>query len=278
MITIRTSLLPSYFDCPRRAAAKILEYLLHCHGYDLRTEPPLISGNVGTAVHDAQGMALIEKAHGRPYNKTACVDYGIEMLRGRIADGVEYDETTANFDHATKQVQIISNALFAEVLPGIDPVIDRDGKPTVEYFRKATICDGFELTGHLDYETTLRDIGDTKTGKSGTGYDAQLGGYSLLRQAHEGQGARVVFIEHAPRVSIKKPFPGIERYPYDVRICELAARYTVERIVKDICAYQKTQIPWVFPCNQMSQLCSPKYCTAYGTDWCELTKKNIEEA
>jgi hypothetical protein len=273
MIKIRSSILPEYHDCARRSAAVILRTELHGMGYELRQRSRVISGCVGHALHAIQKTALISKANGIDPEKKTCFNYGVSEFGIEIADGVDWDDVTQNTNAALKQLQRMSAAFFEDVLPSLDPAVDAVG-PIIERYRSATLSDTFETGGSMDYELINDDIGDTKTGKSGDGYEAQLGCYSLLKKANTGTGARKLFIEHVPRVPISKPYPGAERIVYNTELCETVAYMTLKAIMRDIRNFQETQSPWCFPCNRSSMLCSQKFCTAHGTSFCELTRGN----
>jgi hypothetical protein len=244
---------------------------LRMMGYQFGSRAPLISGCVGTGLHGVQKYALTEKAADRAPVLKAGVDAGMDTFLAEVADGVEYDETTRNGNHAYEQISVMARALLSEVIPDIEPAIDASGQPVLECYREAIAIDGFRLTGSLDVETIESDIGDTKTGKSGFGYDAQLGGYSLLKRANTGTGARDLFVDHVPRVPISKPYPGTQRIMYRTAMCEMVAYNTIKHLARDVLNFQATQSPWAFLANPSSQLCSPRYCIAFGTPWCEQT-------
>lgn len=270
-VTIRCSALPMYPDCPRRSVASIMRRDLESLGYEFRERAPLISGCIGTGLHGAQKHALTEKAAAREPAVAQSIEAAMAAFVEDVADGAEYDETTLNGNHAYTQIQTMTRAFYSQVLPELIPRLDDAGQPVLEYYREGVIEAGFRLTGSLDCETVEDDIEDTKTGKSGDGYHAQLGAYSILKRANTGKPAAELFVEHVPRVSVKKPYPGTKQVVYKRELCEAAAFCTIRHIIRDIKNFRATQSPWAFQANINSQLCSPKYCIAYGTAWCELT-------
>jgi hypothetical protein len=47
----------------------------------------------------------------------------------------------------------------------------------------------------------------------------------------------------------------------------------IKYVIRDIENFQKIKKPSVFMANPMSMRCGAKYCPAYNTDWCEITKQ-----
>lgn len=262
MIQIHCSTLPTYADCPRRAATRIVRKQIIAAGYDLRVMLPGIGAAVGTGVHAAASYQAKEKMEGRSPMDGA--DLAIETFRKEIADGVTFDGTTPSANIAERQIEVLSVSVRQEILPRLNPVsVEPDGMTAA--------WDGVELSGRWDIEEP-DGIDDYKTGTKMRPAHAQLGGYSLLRKSYGKPQATRLTVIHLPRVPVKKTYPGASSVNYDVGVCENAAFVAIKHIIRDIKNFEASQSPDVFLCNPASMLCSPNYCSAYGTDWCEISK------
>jgi hypothetical protein len=63
-MNIRASMLPSYPDCPRRAAAKQFKKDIQAAGYELRQTAPSAGSSAGTSVHKGSEVMLRAKWQG----------------------------------------------------------------------------------------------------------------------------------------------------------------------------------------------------------------------
>lgn len=257
MVIIRCSALPSYDDCPRRAACRILHREVSDAGYSLPASTASVGAAVGTGAH-AGAEALTWGGASLDASAGAAVD----KMREELAGGAVWDATTPNASTAERQV-VRQVAAFADCR-----VFEAAGRKPVRM--AAAVCPGFELAGTKDLRSVAALV-DWKFGSIMRPYHAQLGGYSLLDRA-AGDRPENVALVHVPRVKISHPQQPAEVVRYDVSIAERAAWAVVQRIVRDVKAFLESGSPHSFACNPMSTMCSPKYCNAYGTDWCEITK------
>ena len=263
MIKIRCSMLSSYQDCPRRSAAKQWRSMISDAGYTLRELPPKIGASVGTGYHAAAKLAMqTKKETGTAAPENDAIESGVVEFRNITRDGVVWDATTNNSNIAEKQLQILVRAFYNESEPKIQPV-------NVEIFRKAESKGGFLLTGSSDSEST-DTMDDWKSGVKSRSCSAQLGGYLILRLSNGGNPVNVLRQHYNPRVSLKKPHPGITVYDYDPKQGVSEAFAAINRIKYDVEQFIKTGSPQSFPANPMSMLCSDKWCPAWGTGWCGL--------
>jgi len=265
-LKIRASSLPSWPDCPRRGATRLLKHEITEAGYTLRTTPNGIGAIVGTSAHEASNYVMTSKKTGLIYNLPDAENIAIEKYREQLSGDMTWDETTPNSLHGEKQIAILVKSFIIEVAPTIDQ------PENIECLRTATIMPEIINSGTSDTETAARHIYDWKYGSKKAFYHGQLGDYSLLQKTHSGQETTAITMCHMPRVPIKKTYPGATIYRYDVGVCERIAASTIHAIIRDVTQWRETLKPETFISNPMSMLCSPKYCAAHGTEFCEITK------
>lgn len=274
---IRSSMLPSYPDCARRSAAKTFRRDLERHGFELRSTQPSVGAAAGTAVHTAVESVLLAKIETGELGKLEpAIEQAMAGFDEETEPGCEWDDTTPNRNAAQKQIERMTRAYYHGPAKEGNPV-------AVELSLEADAGDGFLLTGHIDRVDAAEaglEVRDTKTGALVRPYYHQLGAYGLLvRSSPEllapGTNRNVVsalaidFIKRCPKT---RPQDPAVRNDYGVSVCERAAWSVVQRVKSDLGAFRETGDPEVFSANTMSMMCGPKYCPAFGTDFCELTK------
>lgn len=270
-MNIRASMLPSYPDCPRRAVAKQFKRKFEKAGYEFRELPPSVGSSVGTAVHAATAALNISLWRGEQPNIDHAVESAMVAMVEELSIGAIWDDTTPNMNVAQLQVK-----RMAEVYTPRMP-FTINGEPAVEiggeHGLSADCGDGWILTGHPDLIDSERFLEDTKTGAVVRPYQGQLGGYSLLVRSNkicELTGLGMRYIPRLGKTKFQTP-PIYTGYP--VAPCERNAMGTIHRIKADMALYDQTGDLESFQCNQMSMMCTPKYCPAWGTKFCELTIK-----
>jgi hypothetical protein len=267
MINIRASMLPSYQDCPRRSAAGQFRDIITSAGYTLNQRPQIVGIAVGQGLH--AGVKLQAEtfiSSGSWGSIDDAIESGIDRYHQDIKDGVLFDNNTVSSNEAEKQIITQVKSFVYEVTPHIHPI-----QSERKYY--SMIDKEFEFTGSPDLIDSASIIDDIKGGAKSRPYHGQFGGYALLRRANgepETTGCRVW---HMPRVSTKKNYPGATLHEYDVKLCILSASYTVKQIKNNVNSFLTTKSSWAFPANPLSMMCSDKYCTAYGTDFCEFKCK-----
>lgn len=268
-MNIRASMLPSYPDCPRRAVAKQYRRKFEKLGYTFRELAPSVGAAAGTAVHTGCEQLLRAMYAG----KTITIDQALEPALSGFSEetgkGAIWDDTTPNANVAAEQIKRMI-AAYSHCLEMPATVNDA---PAVELELEANAGDGWKLTGHIDLVTAAGWVRDTKTGALVRPYHAQLGAYSLLVRSNnvipKVNGAAIDFIK---RVGKTKPQPPCVVQEYAVAACERNAMGLVQRIQSDMAGFDQALDVNCFMANQMSMMCGDKYCPAWGTDFCELTK------
>lgn len=269
---IRASSTPQYPDCPRRWAASNLTREVVAAGYDdlQQSLPPSIGAGVGTATHSGAGYMMMQKIEtGDIGNQTEAEQRALADIDAAAAGGVLWDKETANKNDAQKQVLRMVASFRDEVAPTLTP-------SAVERRLQADVGDGFVLSGQSDLQV-LSPIGidDVKTGKRSMRHWAQIGAYSLLaRTVHPTlvvERLRTIFIQ---RVHLRLPQPPVLYDDYPQAVAEQAAVATIHRIKQDVAEFRRRlavgDLPpeHAFLANPGSNLCSAKWCKAWGTKFC----------
>ncbi|MBF0140097.1 MAG: PD-(D/E)XK nuclease family protein [Magnetococcales bacterium] len=260
---IRSSMLPGWNDCPRRAASKQFKKLINDAGFELRQTFPTVGAAVGTAVHEAFALACLEKKQsGTVGNVANLVESAFAKFQAEAAGGMEWDDTTPNGDVARVQIQRMTAACIETVLPDIVP--DR-----IETEMIASLGDDFEFSGKIDLFTADGVLIDLKTGALIRPYHAQLGGYALLlkNELQEITSVQTVFIKRNPKTKAQdKAIVSI----YNRAVCEKSAWHTIESIKGCVSRFIESSDEWTFPANPMSMMCRPAFCPAHGTEFCRM--------
>lgn len=256
---IRASMLPGYADCARRAAVKqYRREIEQATGHAARDLPPSVGATVGTAVHAAAAHALTS-------DPAAALEIAMTSFAEGIAAGAVWDDTTPTAAVAEQQIARMVAAYVHHVRPTVHQV-------AVEQLMSADLGDGFELAGTVDLIVIDGTVRDLKTGARPRPYQAQVGAYSLLARSRQPDpidvtGCAIDFIRRSP-VTKRQAMPETEAY--DRRICESAAWHTCQRIKSDLIEFRATGELWSFSANPMSQMCTDRYCPAFGTRLCSL--------
>jgi hypothetical protein len=279
MITIRVSALAGYPDCPRRGAARLFRHEIKAAGFKLRYLPRGIGALIGTAVHRGVSVVLGAKARtGTLPLRTVAIENSRESLADGV-DGVEvqYDGpngATHNMRDAIDQVVRMTGVYHDNVAPTVNPIL-------VEERLEAEVETGLVLSGQPDL--VAREPGsirDLKTGaRMPSSFAPQVGGYSLLARTH-GHKIERAAIDFVKRINPSKPQPVPVTSEAEIATAETAASAILRQIAMDIDTFRhgddrrriRPGDPWSFAANPSSMLCSPKYCAAFGTEFCKEGK------
>ena len=270
---IRASALTVYPDCPRRAAARLFRKEIEAAGFSLRSPPRGVGAAVGTAVHNAARLVLDDLAHRGELPPVArAVDVGCNTLTDELGRGeILFDETTINRSEAFHQVAAMTGAYHRVIAPQVRPIL-------VEEKLEADITPDLRLTGTPDI--VAREPGmirDTKSGSRkhpGT-HAPQIGAYSLLARTANLE-IEAAAVDYLQRVRSGKPQPDPVSKPVPIAPAETAATNIIRHIGGDLRTFREGDParrilpgdPWSFVANPASILCSPKYCSAFGTEFC----------
>ena len=268
---IRCSALTGYPDCNRRGAARLFWREISAMGFRLRSTPRGIGAAIGSAVHRAAEVILREKAEtGRLPPSTVAADCAAETLAESVREGVDFDRTTANRVEGEVTAVGMARAYHRVVAPTVNAIL-------IEERLEAEVAPGLILSGTPDLVAREpHRIRDLKTSsRPGGSHAPQIGGYSLLARSH-GLDIAEAAVDSIKRVSIGKPQPDPVSKPVAVAQAETAASNILRHIAGDLETFRNGDParrilpgdPWAFQANPNSILCSPKYCSAFGTEFC----------
>jgi len=272
-VLIRASSLSSYPDCPRRTAANIFAKDIEAAGFTLRELVRGVGAAIGSAVHRGAATILKEKAQlGRMPPPTLGLDAARDELREIVHEGVVYDDMSRKLESA----EIASLRMVAtyrdNLAPYIDPIL-------VEERLEATAGTGLILSGQSDViarePSTIRDLKTSKFTAMGY-HKPQLGGYSLLARSRGIDITRAV-IDFVQRVGARQEQPKPVSIEYDVDKAESTALNILRVMNNDIRTFRQGDLrreigpgdPAAFMANPNSRLCSPDWCAAWGSKFCQ---------
>lgn len=258
-IIIRPSYLSGWPDCQRRTAARMFPSVIRDWGYQLNPREPSVGAIVGTATHSAVAHILQAKMDtGELGNITEMEHRGLESLTKELSFGVSWDETTPSQNVAQQQVVRQAKAYRATTAQRVIPI-------AVERRLECKTAAGNTLSGQIDCMTDA--IRDTKTGRVQRQNIVQYGGYALLVKWGGGQVSRLVE-DYIKRVSVKQDQPAPIEISYNTEFAEILAARVIASVEAEYAEFAQTGDNLVFSANPSSQLCGPKYCTAFGTNFC----------
>jgi len=261
-IKIRASQTASWTDCPRRGAAKAYREMLKQAGFELPDyaySVRFVASCLGTAVHTGAALALQNKIDGKETSLDDMTDSALKDFEVAKEDGLAFDTVTASPTEANTQIKAICKAYYHSILPNVQPI-------SVEQSLSAILKDGTEITSHSDV-LEIDSVRDLKTGKDPMSYHAQLGCYSLLAKANQICEPKQLIIDWLPR---SKNFVEPKSFVFNVDICEQEAKSAIQQIVSQVSAFMASGDPCSFPASPMSNLCSERFCPAFGTGFCKL--------
>lgn len=225
---------------------------------------------VGTAAH-AFAMRILEaKIAGSDISGvdasliSEAKDAANDSISKELSErGVEWDAEIHSRDKAFQLVMALGS-VFAEFADTFNPV-------EVEFSMSGLLAKGegsspsVYLSGHGDIREVDNRIRDLKFGRKAAGYQFQLGGYAILSKA-EGKDATGLTIDHFPR----KKTIEYKRSDYNTMACGSEAFKLLQRTIESVRAFERSGSPNCFHANPSSQLCSQKWCPAFGTPFCRL--------
>jgi hypothetical protein len=278
MYEISASVLPSAHDCMRRTASKCFgarkpeesEFgkLLKSAGFPITEKQKRnnsYASALGTAVHAVLNECCANISQGKDIDIVSAYNAGEDVLLKECL-GAEGDEITPSLMAAQDQMKRISTY-------AIEAVLDYGDIEIVSHEQRyqARLNEKISVSGHIDLivkKGQFDQIKDWKFGKNGSGYEAQIGAYSILSRANGLNPAGQHCIEHFPR---SKKVIKHESILINTENSEVFAFNTIKHISLAIKSFEKTGDHNVFMANPASQLCSPKFCPAFGTKFCSIT-------
>jgi hypothetical protein len=277
-MNIRASMLPGVADCERRAMGSQYRKKFEKLGYVFKQLAPSVGSAIGTAFHHGTGKLFYQKWEGSDPNLDDATEQAIIGFRSEVESGAIWDETTQNVNVAEGQLMnMIREALNGPVKTDMPLTIIVEGKPTpaIEMSLTAKVGEGWTVTGHPDLATVQNALRDWKGGSVNREYFQQIGCYSMLVKANkimdEVKELYKDFIRRCKKTKLQEPW---EAKQYPVAASESAAKGIIKRIISDMQLFDDTgDLDMAFPINRHSMMCSPRYCSCWGTNFCPLSGK-----
>jgi hypothetical protein len=274
---LRPSSLQTFAGCQRRWAATQIPALVTEMGYDLRKSLPRhIGAAVGTGVHAGVAYTLEQKRENGDLGGAAEAENRAEAaLVDGLQEGAIWDEATPSLPIAKTQAQRMVRSYRRHLAPIVAPLL-------VEQRLVADIGDGWHLSGQADTlaagaGNTVRDL---KTSAREVGNHAlQLGAYGVIFQAH-GLDVHGALVDHLPRVRLSAEQPPPTTHEIPLRHAVAEAWDTMDAIRGAVSEFQRRAADpsgrdpaGAFRANPSSSLCGEKWCPAFATSFCKITKR-----
>lgn len=268
--TLRPSSLSGAMDCMRRFAARSMTDELVEAGYDINPPRALhIGAAIGSGVHAGAAFTLETKRDtGDLGSEGDAVDRAVAEFETRAAaEGLQFDDLTRSVNVAQRQMARMTRAYRRHVAPQIEPRL-------VETRLVADIGGGWLLSGQGDVLAgdPQGDVRDIKTGRRRAN-GAQYGAYAMIFEAH-GFNATGIVEDFIARVKIQDEQPVPLSIQIDVPTARAEAVAAMEDIQRSVAEFErrlKAGEPapeTALRANPASQLCSARFCRAWGTRFC----------
>lgn len=273
---IRPSSLTTWADCGRRWASQHLTAEIEAAGYKLQIQRVThVGAAIGSGVHAAASYTLEEKRRtGELGNDTEAEQRAVAEFEERAEWGLDWDDASDNVSVAKRQVARMTRSYRRYLAPEIDPII-------IEQRLEANIAEGWKLSGQMDDTTGDPDtiIRDLKTGTRQRANNIQYGAYGLILHAH-GYNVRGLIEDFIPRVKIKDEQPRPHSTEIPLQAAAIDAMETMEDIIRSTAEFERRLASQTgraphsaFRANPGSSLCSPRWCRAWGTEFCTAHRK-----
>jgi hypothetical protein len=274
---IRPSSLTTAVDCGRRWAAVHLSHLVRDAGYTLGERRPLhVGAAIGSGVHAAASFTLEAKRRtGELGNEAEAVDRAEAEFLERAQHGLMWDATTGQLPVAQMQLARMTRSYRRHLAWQLTPLL-------VEQRFECDVGDNWVLSGQTD---TLAgdpnaDVRDLKTGTHQRANGVQYACYHIILDAHGYRPHRIIedFLPRA-KLKVEQPPPQSTTIPLAPAIAD--AWDTIDDIKRRTAEFQRRVVEGgrpphaAFPANPQSQLCSPRFCPAFGTDFCKSHREAI---
>ena len=272
---LRPSSLVGFGDCPRRFAARHLSELVTETGYDLRRGLPThIGAAVGTAVHAAAAYTLEQRRDTGDMGSASEAEARAEAaLVERTEQGAMWDEVTPSISTAKVQAAKMARSYRRHIAPHVVPVL-------IEERLVADVGDGWQLSGQADLLAgdPDRDLHDLKTGRLRNN-SVQYGAYGIVLTAH-GLVPQRLLEDFIPRVRVSAEQPPPETHEIPLRYAVAEAWDVIDAAKAAVAEFQRRAADpsgrdpaGAFRANPTSSLCGEKWCPAFGTDFCRITRR-----
>lgn len=273
---LRGSAMGGFADCARRAAFRQFAPII-VEKTGIEQKPRIFSrqARVGHAVHKRLELLLIAKDRGeQPDAELIDTAVGEVLVTGPEQryetdeiepawDGLPENDEIDSLETAQKMIGNMSDAL-KEAVEAIDPAAI---EPSI-----SALIEGVEVSAHPDWLTRDHKIGDLKShkGTEPKNYIAQFGtSAAILKEI----GEEVTGLQQFNIQRLKTKQSPLRIVEYDVKVATKYARTLIGRTANNLEAFIDSGDPESFNANPQSPLCSPRWCDAWGTEWCKVHKQ-----
>lgn len=241
--------------------------VLEKQGHELAEARSSIAAAIGTGTHALVAELFKQKmSYGQMDVADALAVRDAKFVE-EIEKGIIWDETTKHIDVARAQLEALGRA-FLPVAELTDPINVED-ELSFFYSPLGEQAIPIKLIGHRDVRDRRNEIHDHKTGNSFPACHAQLGGYAMLSMSND-QEVSAVRVNYAPRLPMSRLHEcKVRSVRLDLDVCMQAAWTTMREIQLQYERFLETGDSWSIPANAYSQSCTPKYCSAFCTSWCQ---------
>ncbi len=261
---IRCSSIDEFEDCQRRCIARNFEAE---HNIKLNKVGSIIGSLTGTANHKAVETMNDQKRKTGKIDQKLYIEAGLDNLSDEIVKAgneIIYDSTTPERNVAEMQVRRMSNVYENDIANHIN-VIESEKEVNAE------IKEGWILSGHLD-QVTDEGLRDLKTGKISRWHINQIGTYSFLRKIETDHAPKSAKVDFVKRVGKTAAQPNVITKSYPVDAVMNHAIGNIKNIIKAVDTMIRTGDIDHINTNLNSMMCSKKYCPAFGTEFCKISK------
>lgn len=252
-ITIRPSAIDTFYNCGWQW------YNVFLLG---KNTIPSARASIGTSIHKGVEVMWHESmGKGQKIvSLSAMTDAAVEEMREAHKNGLMYEDGE-DLNTAEREVVAGTKAFVSDIVPFTDVPTGCEQRYTIKFEGHPVVA---ELSGTVDYiDANAGIIADVKTSKrtpTTANYVTQQSAYKLLAEAN---GVKVntnliqsVVLTKAPKGAILELDPDVERTKGLINVM----LSTTETAAKDVVRPEV-----LFRGNPKYYLCSPKYCSLYGS-------------
>lgn len=256
-INLRASTIEQFIRCPYQY------YSFHIAGE--QTRAPSAAASLGTAVHKAMEVGLLEKIEtGSLPPMSVLEDAAHEnWMAASQDDEMMYNEATGeNFDTVDKAVIAGANIYGTELMPTLEPIATE--RVFTHKIEDHPIIHALQGSIDIEEERGCGDLKVTKDRTQGNKHILQLSTYAHLRELNDLESP-YSFIDNVIKGRKLGTKMRTERMPVVVKTDY--AKFWIDQILETTAEFHKTGNELLFrgtnPTNNF--LCNPKWCSKWDT-------------
>lgn len=275
MIKIRSSMLPTGEKCERMFGFNWLvsNGLAADYGFTVRPRKNHVGSVVGSAAHDGVAFLLKQfKEKGDWGDMTTAkhaASYAAEYVarESRLGE-MSFDPTSKSAQFAITAATNIIKEYHNKITPESQTEIIEKNLGCV--FEDPISGTEYEVTGTVDRFIVIDGIlRDLKTSPKLKSHHAQIGAYIDILQSH-GYQVKSALIDHIPRTRAGRLQEPLKVVQINKAMAIEHSRSVHAKMHNNTERFIESGNPSVFVANPSGDLCSPKFCQAYGTEFCHI--------